>query len=157
VRTDNHSESTLARIVDAAAANSCSLTVHRPPVQFPEESAPAHPLGSMLFPEAAKAWLLTRRDHIAPRTYVDYENHIKVLSRSFRSVALGEITGNMLRDYQRRRRQTVGPGMINKECGIVCMIRDRIGLALTDYQRMPMPKDYESPGRGTNDGRRSQA
>jgi hypothetical protein len=63
------------------------------------------------------------------------------------TVALNEITGDMLRDYQRRRRQTAGPGMINKECGIVCMIRDRIGLALTDYQRMPMPKDYESPGR----------
>jgi hypothetical protein len=27
------------------------------------------------------------------------------------------------------------------------MIRDRIGQPLTDYQRMPMPKDYESPGR----------
>jgi hypothetical protein len=126
VRTDNHSESTLARIVDAAAADSCSLTVHRPPVQFPEESAPAHPLGSMLFPEAAKAWLLTRRDHIAPRTYLDYGRHIDTLSRSFRNVAFGEITGNMLRDYQRRRRQTVGPGIVNKECGIVCMIRNRI-------------------------------
>jgi integrase len=57
----------------------------------------------------------------------------------------------MLSDYQRRRRQTAGPGMINKECGIVCMIRDRIGLALTDYQRMPMPKDYESPGRALTD------
>jgi integrase len=101
----------------------------------------------MLFPEAAKAWLLTRRDHIAPRTYVDYENHIKVLSRSFRNIRLDEITGDMLRDYQRRRRQTVGPGMINKECGVIGMMRDRIGLALTDYQPMPMPKDYESPGR----------
>jgi hypothetical protein len=85
--------------VDAAAADSYSLTVHRPPVQFQEKSAPAHPLGSMLFPEAAKAWLLTRRDHIAPRTYVDYENHIKVLSRSFRNIRLDEITGDMLRDY----------------------------------------------------------
>jgi len=147
VTTDNHSESTLARIVDAAAADSRSLTVNRPHFQFPEEAAPAHPLGSMLFPEAAKAWLLTRRDHIAPRTYVDYENHIKALSRSFRNIRLDEITGDMLRAYQRRRRQTVGPGIVNKECGIVCMIRNRIGLALTDYQRMPMPKDYESPGR----------
>jgi integrase len=146
MRTNRESESTIDRIVDAAAGDSRALTVNRPRVH-PEESAPAHPLGSMLFPEAAKAWLLTRRDHLAPRTYVDYENHIKVLSRSFRSVALGEITGNMLRDYQRCRRQTVGPGMINKECGVVRMMRDRIGLALTDYQPMPMPKDYESPGR----------
>ena len=143
----NRPDSVVARIVDAATADSHRRAVDRPLVQFPELSAPAHPLGSMLFPEAAKAWLLTRRDHIAPRTYVDYENHIKALSRSFRNIRLDEITENMLRDYQRRRRQTVGPGMINKECGIVCMIRDRIGLALTDYQRMPMPKDYESPGR----------
>ncbi len=129
------------------AADSCSLTVSRPRVQFREESAPAHPLGSMLFPQAAKAWLLTRRDHIAPRTCLDYGRYIETMSRSFRNVTLDEITGDMLRDYQRRRRQTAGPGMINKECGIVCMMRDRIGLALTDYQRMPMPKDYESPGR----------
>jgi hypothetical protein len=110
-----NSDSSVSRIVDAAAADSRSLTVNRPRFQFPEESAPAHPLGSMLFPEAAKAWLLIRRDHIAPRTYLDYGRYIETISRSFRSVALGEITGNMLRDYQRRRRQTVGPGIVNKE------------------------------------------
>ena len=108
------SDATVARIVDAAAADSRSLTVNRPRIQFPEEAAPAHPLGSMLFPEAAKAWLLTRRDHIAPRTYLDYGRHIETVSRCFRNVRLDEITGDMLRDYQRRRRQTVGPGMINK-------------------------------------------
>jgi hypothetical protein len=143
----NRSDSTVASIVDAAAADSRSLTLNRPRIQFPGVSAPVHSLGSMLFPQAAKAWLLTRRDHIAPRTYLDYGRHIETVSCSFRNVPLSEITGDMLRDYQRRRRQTAGPGMINKECGIVCMIRDRIGLALTDYQRMPMPKDYESPGR----------
>jgi integrase len=135
MRTEKHSESTVARIVDAAAADSRSLTVNRPRIQFPE-STPEHPLGSMLFPQAAKAWLLTRRDHIAPRTYLDYGRHIDTISRSFRNVTLGEITGDMLRDYQRRRRQTAGPGMVNKECGIVCMIRGRIGQPLT-----------ESPGR----------
>ena len=31
-------------------------------------------LAEMLFPEAARSWLLTRRDHISPRNYVDYEN-----------------------------------------------------------------------------------
>jgi integrase len=147
----SRSDLTVARVVDAAAADSRSLTVSRPRIPFPEEAAPAHPLGSMLFPEAAKAWLLTRRDHIAPRTYLDYGRHIETVSRCFRNVRLDEITGNMLRDYQRRRRQTAGPAMINKELGVVCMIRDRIGLPLTDYQRMPMPKDYESPGRALTD------
>jgi integrase len=141
------SDSAVSRIVAAAATDSRSLTVNRPRVPFPEGSAPEHRLGSMLFPAAAKAWLVTRRDHLAPRTYLDYGRHIETVSRSFRNVLLNEITGNMLRDYQRRRRQTAGPGTVNKECGIVCMIRDRIGLALTDYQRMPLPKDYESPGR----------
>jgi integrase len=120
-------------------------------MQFPEVSAPAHPLGSMLFPEAAKAWLLTRRDHIAPRTYQGYGIHIETLSRCFRSIVLSDITGDMLRDYQRRRRQTAGPGMINKECGVIRMVRKRIGLPLTDYQPLPMPKDYESPGRALTD------
>ena len=71
---------------------------------------------------------------------MDYGRHIEAISRCLRHVRLDEITRDMLRDYQRRRRQTAGPGMINKECGIVCMIRDRIGLALTDYQRMPDAK-----------------
>jgi len=51
----SRSDSTVSRIVDAAAADSRSLTVNRPRLQFPEEAAPTHPLGSMLFPEAAKA------------------------------------------------------------------------------------------------------
>ena len=71
----SRSDSALSHVVDAAAADSRSLTVDRPRIQFPEVSTPAHPLGSMLFPEAAKAWLLTRRDHIAPRTYLDYGRH----------------------------------------------------------------------------------
>jgi hypothetical protein len=50
---DKQSDSTLARIMDAAASDSRSLTVNRPRVQFPELSASAHPVGSMLFPEAA--------------------------------------------------------------------------------------------------------
>ena len=83
-----NSDSTVARIVDAAVADSRSLTVNRPSVHFPEEAAPAHPLGSMLFPEAAKAWLLTRRDHIAPRTYLDYGRHIETISRCLRRVTL---------------------------------------------------------------------
>ena len=147
----NRSDSTLARIVDAAAADSYVRGVDRPRIHFPELSAPVPPLGSMSFPEAAKAWLLTRRDHIAPRTYLDYCRYIETLSRCFRSIVLSDITGDMLREYQRRQRQTAGPPMINKECGIVRMVRDRIGAPLTDYQPLPMPKDYEAPGRALTD------
>jgi integrase len=141
------SDATVDRIVDAAAADSRSLAVNRPRIQFPEASAPEHPLSSMLFPQAAKAWLESRRHHLAPRTFKDYSNYIKTLSVYFGEMTPPEIDGDMMRGYQRARRLKAGPGIINKECGIVCMMRDRIGLALTDYQPMPMPKDYESPGR----------
>ncbi len=52
-----------------------------------------------------------------------------------------------MRAYQRMRRSSAGPGIINKECAVVRQIRDRIALPLTDYQPMPRPKDWESPGR----------
>jgi hypothetical protein len=68
----NRSDSIVAGIVDAAADSRERAVERRRPA--PELSAPSHPLGSMLFPEAARLWLLTRRDHIAPRNYVDYEN-----------------------------------------------------------------------------------
>ena len=142
---------TLTSIVNAAAGDYQKETAEQPRAKFPELPPPAHPLGSMPFPEAAKAWLLTRRDHIAPRTYLDYDRHIDTLSRFFRRTVLNDITGDMLREYQRRRRQTAGPGMINKECGVLRMVRDRVRLPLTDYQPLPLPKDYESPGRALTD------
>jgi Phage integrase, N-terminal SAM-like domain len=96
----SQSDLVLRRIVDVAAADSHVSGVDRPRVHFPELSAPVHPLGSMPFPEAAKAWLQTRRDHIAPRTYLDYGRYIETLARCFRNIALGEITEDMVRDYQ---------------------------------------------------------
>jgi hypothetical protein len=77
--------------------------------------------------------------------------YIETLSRFFRRIVLNDITGDTLRDYQRYRRQTAGPAMINKECGIVIQLRKRIGFPLIDYQPLPMPKDYESPGRALTD------
>lgn len=105
----------------------------------------------MPFPEAANAWLLTRQHHIAPRTFEGYANHIKTLSRTFRRILLKDITCDMVRDYQRHRRETAGPRMVNKECGVLCMVRKRIGQPLTDYQPLPLPKDYETPGRALTD------
>jgi hypothetical protein len=51
---------TVARIVGAAAADAHGDAQKRPQAPFLELNAPALPLGSMRFPEAAKAWLLTR-------------------------------------------------------------------------------------------------
>jgi integrase len=58
-----------------------------------------------------------------------------------------EITGDQMRAYQHARREEACPGTINKELGIIVMLRERLGCALTDYQRLPPPKDYEPPGR----------
>jgi integrase len=142
----NRSALAVACTVFAAAADSQGHT-YRPRAPILELSAPTLPLGSIPFPEAAKAWLLTRQHHIAPRTYLDYERHIETLSRFFRHILLRDITDDSLREYQYHRRQNVGPGMVNKECGVVCMMRNRIGQSFTDYQPLPLPKDYESPGR----------
>jgi integrase len=147
-RAQNRSALAIARIVDDTAADRYPRdSQRRPRIPLLELSAPALPLGSMPFPEAAKAWLETRRHHIAPRTFKDYGHHIKTLSRFFRRTLLSDITEDSIREYQYRRRETAGAGMVNKECGIVCMMRDRIGQSFNDYQPLPLPKDYESPGR----------
>jgi integrase len=99
------------------------------------------------FRSAAEAWLETRRHHLSPRTFLDYGNYIKTLTLFFREMRLPEIDGDQVRAYQRSRRVRCGAGIINKECGVLVMMRERIGMPLADYQRLKEPKDYESPGR----------
>lgn len=99
------------------------------------------------FFEAATAWLETRRGHISPRTFIDYGYYIKFLSGFFQEMKILEITGDQVRAYQRARRATAGPGLINKECGIIIQMRKRVGIPLVDYQPLQMPKDYDSPGK----------
>lgn len=99
------------------------------------------------FRSAAEAWLETRRHHLSPRTFQDYGNYIKTLASFFGEMRLPEIDGDQVRHYQGTRRQRAGAGLINKECGVLTMMRQRIGLPLLDYQRLKEPKDYESPGR----------
>jgi integrase len=100
-----------------------------------------------LFKDAAIAWLETRREHLCPITFTDYRYYIKELSTFFGEMKLEEITGDHLRAYQRERRKAAGASLINKELGIINMMRDRIGVPLADYQRLKQPKDWESPGR----------
>src|SRR5690348_3944983 len=104
-------------------------------------------LQSMPFADACDNWLESRRYHIAPRTYQDYSNYIKILSKYFESVRLPEIDGDMVRAYQHDRMKRAGPTTINKELGIIIQIRKRINRPLEDYQALQVPKDYETPGR----------
>jgi integrase len=100
-----------------------------------------------VFSEAAEAWLRSRQGHLAPRTYADYAQYIRTLSVFFAEMRIPEITSDQIRAYQQTRRQTAGPGIINHECMVLLQIRRRIGMPITDYEPLKMPKDWESPGR----------
>lgn len=104
-------------------------------------------LQSMPFADACDNWLESRRYHIAPRTYQDYSNYIKILSKYFESVRLPDIDGDMVRAYQHDRMKRAGPTTINKELGIIIQIRKRINRPLEDYQPLQQSKNYEEPGR----------
>lgn len=97
--------------------------------------------------DACEAWLESRRFHIAPRTFYDYQHYIKTFSPDFTGLLITDVDGDTLRAYQQKRRKQVGPGLINKELGVIIQVRKRIQKPITDYQPLQMPKDYETPGR----------
>lgn len=99
------------------------------------------------FVYACENWLESRKYHLAPRTYIDYAHYIKTLTPFFATLRISDIDGDMLRAYQHERMRRAGPGLINKELGIIIQIRKRINQPIEDYQPLQMPKDYESPGR----------
>ncbi len=107
-------------------------------------------LTQLPFVDACENWLESRRYHISPRTFQDYGHYIGTLEPYFKHLKLPDITGDDLRMYQHDRRKKAGPGLINKELGIIIQARKRINHPIEDYQPMQMPKDYESPGRALN-------
>ena len=113
-------------------------------------------LSQLSFFAAATAWLESRRYHLAPRTFKSYEYHIRDLNKFFQDMRVQDITGDDVRLYQRKRRETVSPGVINKELGILIMMRERMGMAITDYQRLPQSKDWEPVGRALEDDEKSR-
>jgi integrase len=115
---------------------------------------PTTALTQLPFQSACYAWLESRRHHLAPRTFEEYELNIKTLAKFFSELRLQEIDGDLLRTYQRMRMATVGPVSINHECGLLCLIRKRIGMPLTDYQPLPMPKSER--GRALSEEQRAR-
>ena len=97
-------------------------------------------LAQLPFPQAAKAWLETRRAYISAKTFHEYEINIKMLSTFFGEMRLPEIDGDQVRAYQRMHQAQCGPFGINHECGLLCQIRKRINIPLKDYQPLPLPK-----------------
>lgn len=111
---------------------------------------------------ALQRYTETRRGKIMPRTYEDYTDYRKFLCATFREICeereqswehllIDDMDGDWLRWYQDRRR--AGPGTINKELGLVRMVRKQIAASgselkpILDYTRLAMAKDWEGPGR----------
>lgn len=63
--------------------------------------------GERLFPEAAQLWLDARRGKIAPRTFTDYQEDIRTLSRFFGLMRLRDIHIGHLHVYQRSRQEQI--------------------------------------------------
>lgn len=111
------------------------------------------------FVDAAKSWLETRREHLSPRTILDYSYYIKQLDKSISEIYreqgrsdydqlhMQDISDDLMRAYQFKRRQQACFSLINKECSIITLVRERMEIPLKDYHPLPPPKDYETPGR----------
>lgn len=100
-------------------------------------------LTQVAFQQAALAWLETRKPYLSPKTYHEYSLQITTLSKFFGEVRLTEITGDLIRHYQRMRMTKCGPISINHECGVLQQILKRIGHWETigsQYQPLPRPK-----------------
>ena len=58
-------------------------------------------LASLPFPEAARQWLDSRKDNLAPKTFHEYTLNIQTLSAFFAEVHLSDINGESIRAYQK--------------------------------------------------------
>src|SRR5215470_14876233 len=84
-------------------------------------------LRQMSFTDAANAWLESHRPFIAPRTFIDYQNHIKLLSQFFSEKRLPEISADDIREFQHLRRARAGGSLINRECSILQQMLKWVG------------------------------
>lgn len=98
-------------------------------------------LTALPFSDACDQWLESRRPYLADKTYYGYSRDIITLSNFFGDFRLQEIDGDLVRGYQRMRQQTVGASAINHELNVLMQMRKRIGMPLTDYQPIPLPKE----------------
>lgn len=111
-------------------------------------------LTQLPFTEACEGWLESKRPYISAKTYHEYKLNIKTLGSFFGELRLQEIDGDLVRAYQRMRMQKCGAFAINHECGVLCQMRKRIGMPLTDYRPLPMPK--EQRGKALSDEERER-
>jgi integrase len=106
-------------------------------------------LTSLIFRDAAEAWLNTRRPYLSQKTANEYALNIRTLSAFFGEMRLQEISADQVRAYQKARMTQCGPFAINHECCVLSQMRKRIGQPFEDYQPLPLPK--EKRGRALRD------
>ena len=99
-------------------------------------------LAEMLFPEAARVWLETRRGYISPKTFYEYRINLKTLSAFFGDFRLQEISADQIRAYQQMRRAKCGPFAINHEYSVLQQMLKRIGRwaeIAPNYEALALP------------------
>ena len=109
-------------------------------------------LAEMLFPEAARVWLETRRGYISPKTFYEYRSNLKTLSAFFGDFRLQEISADQIRAYQQMRRAKCGPFAINHEYSVLQQMLKRIGRwaeIAPNYEALALPKKKRGASIGT--------
>ena len=98
---------------------------------------PAASLAALSFAKACEAWLESRKPYLSPKTYREYKLNIKTLSGFFCELRLTEIDGDLVRAYQRTRRQQCGAFSINHECGLISLFsRKQRSLLKIHWQKL---------------------
>jgi integrase len=116
-------------------------------------------LASLPFPEAAKAWLESRRSYLSESTQENYTVYIGTLSKYFADFHLQEISADQIRAYQHARLGSVIWSSVNKETSILQQMLKRIGRwpeIAHDFQPLPPPKKDDETGRCITDDEESR-
>jgi integrase len=113
-----------------------------------EEAMKTSDLAQLHFLQAARAWLETRKPYLHPRTFLDYQHHIKTMTKVFGDLRLPEIDAEQIRAFQKTRMLRAGASAINKECSVLQQMLKRIGKwseIAPNFQPLRLPR--EGPGR----------
>jgi hypothetical protein len=100
------------------------------------------------FTKAADLWLEGRNRLVAPKTYQTDKDRLKPLKANFGNLQLRDITIDLVKGYQLRRLDRVGPRTINLETKVLRMILKsaRLWGRIADEYK-PLAENRRGPGR----------
>lgn len=112
-------------------------------------------LQTLPFKQGCEKWLEGRGTDISPKTRRDYSLYIDTLDRSFGGLTLPEITGDLLREHQKKREADgVSNAYINQECGLLRLIRKDMHMEIRDYK--PRKVEWKEVGHALTDEERAR-